>query len=43
VELVITGRNADPRVLQRADLVTEMQEIKHYYAKGVRSRKGIES
>lgn len=43
VELVITGRNADPRVLQRADLVTEMQEIKHYYAKGVRGRKGIES
>lgn len=43
VELVITGRNADPRVLQRADLVTEMLEVKHYYTKGVEARKGIES
>ena len=29
VELVITGRNADPRIMDRADLVTEMKEIKH--------------
>jgi cob(I)alamin adenosyltransferase len=43
VELVITGRNADARVIQRADLVTEMQEVKHYYASGVQARKGIES
>ncbi len=41
-ELVITGRKADPRVLERADLVTEMREVKHYYAKGVEARAGIE-
>lgn len=42
VELVITGRYADPMVLERADLVTEMLEIKHYYHQGVMARKGIE-
>ncbi len=42
VELVITGRMADPRVIEEADLVTEMKEIKHYYQKGVEARKGIE-
>ena len=42
VELVITGRYADERVIERADLVTEMREIKHYYKRGVLSRKGIE-
>ena len=42
VELVITGRGADPRVIDRADLVTEMREIKHYYANGVTARTGIE-
>jgi cob(I)alamin adenosyltransferase len=31
VELVITGRNADPKVVALADLVTEMKEIKHYF------------
>jgi cob(I)alamin adenosyltransferase len=43
VELVITGRRADPRLLERADLVTEMREVKHYYRMGVEARKGIES
>lgn len=43
VELVITGRRADPRVIEMADLVTEMKEIKHYYARGVQARPGIES
>ncbi len=43
VELVITGRYADPQVIEKADLVTEMCEIKHYYQKGVTARKGIES
>jgi cob(I)alamin adenosyltransferase len=43
VELVITGRYADPRVIERADLVTEMCEVKHYYTKGIKARKGIES
>jgi cob(I)alamin adenosyltransferase len=42
VELVITGRGADPRVVARADLVTEMQAVKHYYQQGVRARVGIE-
>jgi len=42
VELVLTGRNADERVIAAADLVTEMREIKHYYKTGVRARLGIE-
>ena len=42
VELVLTGRNAKPELLEKADLVTEMVERKHYYAKGVPARKGIE-
>lgn len=43
VELVVTGRRADPRILERADLVTEMREVKHYYNQGVQARKGIEN
>jgi cob(I)alamin adenosyltransferase len=42
VELVITGRGADPRVIARADLVTEMKAVKHYYQAGVAARAGIE-
>lgn len=42
VELVLTGRNADERIIAAADLVTEMREIKHYYRAGVPSRIGIE-
>jgi len=42
VELVFTGRKADPRLIDRADLVSEMREIKHYYQKGVLARKGID-
>lgn len=42
LELVITGRNADPKIIEKADLVTEMKEIKHYYQKGVQARVGIE-
>ncbi len=42
VELVITGRGANAKVVELADLVTEMKEIKHYYQKGVAARKGIE-
>ena len=42
VELVITGRGADARVIERADLVTEMQAVKHYYQAGVKARTGIE-
>ena len=42
VELAFTGRYADPRLIARADLVTEMKEIKHYFRKGVIARQGIE-
>jgi len=42
VELVITGRDADPRVIEAADLVTEMKEVKHYYRNGIQARTGIE-
>jgi len=42
MEIVITGRGAAPELIERADLVTEMKEIKHYYQKGVKARIGIE-
>ncbi len=42
VELVFTGRDAHPDLIARADLVTEMRMIKHYYAAGVAARPGIE-
>ena len=42
VELVLTGRYAPASFIDRADLVTEMKDIKHYFDKGVKARKGIE-
>jgi cob(I)alamin adenosyltransferase len=42
VELVITGRSAHLSLRKRANLVTEMKDVKHYYRKGVKARKGIE-
>jgi cob(I)alamin adenosyltransferase len=42
MELVITGRGAGQALIDRADLVTEMKEIKHYYQNGVAARVGIE-
>jgi len=42
VELVLTGRGASKEIIQLADLVTEMKEIKHPYGRGVPARKGIE-
>lgn len=42
-EIVLTGRNAPDWLLARADLVTEMREVRHYYAKGMAARKGIEN
>jgi len=42
VELVLTGRGATPEIIARADLVTEMKEIKHPSQKGIRARPGIE-
>ncbi len=42
MELVLTGRGATEKMIEKADLVTEMREIKHYYAAGVDARVGIE-
>jgi cob(I)alamin adenosyltransferase len=42
VEVVLTGRRAPQELIDRADLVTEMREVKHYYAQGVPARDGIE-
>ena len=42
MELVLTGRYADPKIMEKADLVTEMKNQKHYFAQGVPDRKGIE-
>ena len=42
VELVLTGRYAPASFIDRADLVTEMKDIKHYFDKGVKAREGIE-
>lgn len=42
VELILTGRKAPQQLIDLADLVTEMKEIKHYYQKGVSAREGIE-
>ena len=42
VELVLTGRHAAPELLERADLVSEMRGLKHYYTRQVHARSGIE-
>lgn len=42
VELILTGRGAAQELIDRADLVTEMKEIKHYFSTGLIARKGIE-
>lgn len=42
IELILTGRNAPPEFIERAQLVTEMKEIKHYYTQGIQARDGIE-
>lgn len=42
-EVILTGRYAPQEIIDRADLVTEMKEIKHYYKAGVPSRVGIEN
>lgn len=42
VELVLTGRGAPQAVIDRADLVTEMKAVKHYYDRGIAARDGIE-
>ncbi|MCF6149618.1 MAG: cob(I)yrinic acid a,c-diamide adenosyltransferase [Candidatus Kuenenia sp.] len=42
LNIVLTGRNAKDQIIEIADLVTEMKEIKHPYKKGIKARKGIE-
>ena len=42
LELILTGRYAPEALIQRADLVTEMQAVKHPFEKGIPARKGIE-
>jgi len=42
VELILTGRHADQRLIERADLVTEMVEIKHPFEKGIKARRGFD-
>ena len=42
LELVLTGRYADSRIIEKADLVTEVKDIKHYSSRGVKARTGIE-
>jgi cob(I)alamin adenosyltransferase len=42
VELILTGRHADPRIIELADVVTNMAKVKHPYDKGILSRKGFD-
>jgi cob(I)alamin adenosyltransferase len=42
VEVILTGRYAPDSIIDRADLVTEMKDIKHYFDRGVKAREGIE-
>lgn len=42
IELILTGRNAHPRIIQLSDLASEIKEVKHYFKRGTKARKGIE-
>ncbi|GJQ57777.1 MAG: cob(I)yrinic acid a,c-diamide adenosyltransferase [Candidatus Scalindua sp. AMX11] len=42
LHVIMTGRNVHERVVEKADLVTEMREIKHPYSQGIKAQKGIE-
>ncbi|MDD5692533.1 MAG: cob(I)yrinic acid a,c-diamide adenosyltransferase [Candidatus Omnitrophica bacterium] len=42
IELVLTGRGAPAPIIKAADLVSRINEVKHYYAKGLKARRGIE-
>jgi cob(I)alamin adenosyltransferase len=42
VELVLTGRNAPDEIIERADLVTRMEKVKHVFDRGIPARRGIE-
>jgi cob(I)alamin adenosyltransferase len=42
LELVLTGRGATEKIIEKADLVSEVREVKHPYSQGIKSREGIE-
>jgi cob(I)alamin adenosyltransferase len=42
VHVILTGRNANPKIVELADLVTEMREVKHPYQKGIEAQRGID-
>jgi cob(I)alamin adenosyltransferase len=42
VHVILTGRNAHPTIVEAADTVTEMRQVKHAYEKGVEAQRGIE-
>ena len=42
VRVILTGRNAHASIVDAADLVTEMREVKHPYQKGILAQRGIE-
>jgi cob(I)alamin adenosyltransferase len=42
IHIVVTGRDAPPELIEAADLVTEMTEVKHPFQAGIRAQKGIE-
>ena len=42
VELILTGRYADKKIIEKADLVSEVQEIKHPFTKGIPARRGVD-
>lgn len=42
VELILTGRDAHPEILREADLISQIRQIRHYFKKGMKARKGIE-
>jgi len=42
VHVILTGRNAHPRIIEVADTVTEMRQVKHAYEAGIQAQRGIE-
>ena len=42
LHVILTGRDAAPEVVEMADTVTEMKEVKHAYQRGIKAMKGIE-
>ncbi len=42
VELILTGRYAHPKLVEAADMVSEVKEVKHHYQQGIKAREGIE-